>query len=214
MGAFKCPVVMNDFPTVFRETAAGLARQLREAAVDHAAFENGLSVCDLVACRATCCHDGAILSDEEAEVLLAIDDRDGIEILANGQQKTRTVPAGNGELADDFPVHFLKTRCVYLDDQHHCYWQLRSLAEGKHPWFYKPTSCWMHPVLLTQRYRRSLLTILAAEEDVAGFASHTPCGKHAQCAKPARLSLGAELEMLGLISGRDFFGELNAPSIL
>lgn len=214
MGSVKGQVAMSEFPTVFRVTAASLARQLREAAVDHSAFEEGLSVCDLATCRATCCHDGAILSEEEAEVLLVIDDRDGIEILANGQKKTRTMPAGDRELAADFPVHFLKTRCVYLDDQHRCYWQLRSIEEGKHPWFYKPTSCWMHPVLLTRRDRRSFLTILAAEEDSSGFASQTPCGRHSLCAKPARLSLGAELEMLGLISGRDFSGEINAPSIL
>jgi len=204
---------MSEFPTIFRETAVELAKQLREAAVDHAAFEWGLSVCELASCRATCCHDGAILSEEEAEVLAGLDDREGIETLGNRQKKTRTVRAGEDELGEDFPDHFLKTRCVYLDEQHRCFWQLRSVAEGRHPWFYKPTSCWMHPVLLTQRDRRPFLTLLSREDDAAGFASHTPCGKVASCAKPARFSLGMELEMLKLISGRDFSRELNAPPV-
>ncbi|YCM44205.1 DUF3109 family protein [Verrucomicrobiaceae bacterium 227] len=202
---------MSKLTTIFHETAAGLARQLREAAVDHEAFERGLSVCDLTSCRATCCHDGAILSDEEASILSGLDDREGIETLANGQKKTRTVPAGAGELAEDFPEHFLKTRCVYLDGQDRCSWQLRAVEEGKHPWFYKPTSCWMHPVLLTQREQRPVLTILSRDDDRQGFASHTPCGQVRSCQKPSRLALGMELEMLEAISGRGFSKELNAP---
>lgn len=71
----------------------------------------------------------------------------------------------------------------------------------------------MHPVLLTQRDQRPFLTILSREEDIAGFPSYTSCGKVASCAKPARLSLGSELEMLELLSGRDFSRELNAPPV-
>ena len=213
MGTTQGEIIMNELPTIFRETAAGLARQLREAAVDHAAFERGLSVCELSKCRATCCHDGAILSAEEAEVLTGFDDREGIETLPGGRKKTRTVMAEHHELAKSFPDHFGKTRCVYLDGEDRCFWQLKSVEEGRHPWFYKPTSCWMHPVLLTQRDRRSFLTILASEEDSKGFASNTPCGMARSCVEPARSCLGMELEMLELISGRDFSRELNAPSI-
>ena len=42
-----------------------LTRQLREAALDHEAFAMRLKPCDLPKCRATCCHDGAYLTDEE-----------------------------------------------------------------------------------------------------------------------------------------------------
>ena len=206
-------LIMNDFPTFFEETAEGLAWQLREAAVDHEAFEQALPVCDLARCRATCCHDGAILSGEEASKLSALDDRDGIIRLEDGRWKTRTVGAEREELADDFPAHFPRTRCVYLDDAHRCSWQLRAVEEGKHPWFYKPTSCWMHPVLLTRRERRPVLTILSDAEDSQKFASLTSCGRASACAQPARLSLGMELKMLSQLSGRDFGGELNAPSI-
>lgn len=204
---------MEDFPTAFTKTAEQLARQLKEAAVDHSAFERRLPLCELSKCRATCCHDGVMLSPEEAEKLKSLGAGDDLFQQRDGCEKTKTVEATAGELADDFPGHFPKTRCVFLDDEHRCQWQLRAVAEGKHPWFYKPTSCWMHPVLLTQRDGRPLLTILSTGQDHLAFASHTPCGREEEAAELARINLKTELEMLSRISGRDFPGELNAPGI-
>ncbi len=194
--------------SAFPKTISALASQLREAAVDHEAFEIPLPLCQLSECRATCCHDGVFLSPEEAEVI-----GEGVETLPDGRQKTVTVPATEDQRASDFPEHFSKTRCVFLDDQHRCKWQLQSVAEGKHPWFYKPISCWMHPILVESREGRPVLTLRRAENDAAGFASQTPCGSLTQDADPARLTLAAELEMLGSIARRDFSAELNAPSI-
>lgn len=211
--SFEVVSAMSGAPTIFEETAGDLGRQLREAAVDHEAFERGLSVCDLQSCRATCCHDGAILSEEEAEILSRMDDRSGVVTLDDGRVKTKTEEAAEADMAGGFPDHFSKTRCVYLDDQHRCHWQLKAMEEGRHPWFYKPTSCWMHPILLARREGRPLLTILSREEDKAGFASHTHCGRVDECSRPAREGLSMELEMLELLSGRNFVAELNAPSI-
>ena len=75
--------------TIFHETVKGLALALTEAAVDHHAFEKPLPVCELARCRATCCHDGVILSSEEAEVLGR--DSEGIIELGDGRLKTETV---------------------------------------------------------------------------------------------------------------------------
>lgn len=186
-----------------------MALSLAEAAVDHGRFELPLPVCELAKCRATCCHDGVILSPEEAEILQR--DGEGIIRLEDGRFKTETVEASAEQLAEDFPDHFPKTRCVFLDDQHRCLWQIRAMEEGKHPWFYKPTSCWMHPLILKNEGGRPLLTLLSRGQDDAGFASFTPCGRSKSTAAPARESLKMELEMLGAISGRDFYRELNAP---
>ena len=195
--------------TIFRETIKGLALALAEAAVDHHAFEKPLPVCELARCRATCCHDGVILSPEEAEVLSQ--DCEGIIELEDGRLKTETVAAPLGHLANDFPDHFPKTRCVFLDEQHRCLWQLRAVQEGRHPWFYKPTSCWMHPLILKTEADRPLLTLLSRSEDKVGFATFTQCGRSKTGAPPARESLKMELEMIGRISGRNFYGELNGP---
>ncbi len=195
--------------TAFRETALALSKALAEAAIDHAGFEPPLAVCELRKCRATCCHDGVILSKEEAEVLGH--EEEGIIELPDGRFKTATVSADSLELADGFPAQFPKTRCVFLDQEHRCKWQLKAVEEGKHPWYYKPISCWMHPLLLKRESGRPILTIVSREEDSAGFASFTPCGKAGLGAAPAREALEMELKMLGEISGRDFYRELNAP---
>ncbi|HBE96191.1 MAG TPA: hypothetical protein DDW68_03345 [Verrucomicrobiales bacterium] len=204
---------MSEHSTAFSETANQLARQLREAALDHAAFEQKLPLCELAKCRATCCHDGVILGAEEADVLSSLSSADGLMRLPDGSWKTKTVPAAEDELAEDFPNYFPNTRCVFLDSEHRCFWQLRAMREGKHPWFYKPTSCWMHPVLLTQRNDRPLLTILSSSQDRKQFASMTPCGREEAVASSARVSLKSELEMLSGIAGRDFLRELNAPEL-
>ena len=195
--------------TIFRETVRGLASALAEAAVDHHAFEEPLPVCELAKCRATCCHDGVILSPEEAEVLRR--DCEGVIELEDGRLKTETVATSSDRLADDFPGHFPKTRCVFLDEKHRCLWQIRAIKEGKHPWFYKPTSCWMHPLILKTEAGRPLLTLLSRNEDEVGFATFTHCGRSKVGAPPARESLKMELEMIDTISGRNFYGELNGP---
>ncbi|MGY8647567.1 MAG: hypothetical protein ACKVLL_09450 [Verrucomicrobiales bacterium] len=194
--------------SAYPETIKELARQLREAAVDHEAFEMPLPLCQLSECRATCCHDGVMLSKEEADFI-----SEGTIRLSDGRRKTATVPSEASERADDFSGHFPKTRCVFLDEQHRCQWQLRSVAEGKHPWFYKPVSCWMHPILLESQDGRPVLTLRRPENDPAGFASQTPCGRLMKGADPARVTLQMELEMLREISDRDFSAELNAPGI-
>ncbi|MDB4407168.1 DUF3109 family protein [bacterium] len=194
--------------SAFPQTIAALAGQLQEAGVDHEAFETPLPLCKLSECRATCCHDGVFLSPEEATFI-----GEGVETLKDGRQKTATIPATKEQHAHDFPAHFPKTRCIFLDEEHRCKWQLKSVAEGRHPWFYKPISCWMHPILLERREGRPVLTLRTFGNDAAGFASQTPCGRITRDADPARLTLKAELEMLGEISGRDFSAELNAPGL-
>lgn len=196
--------------THYHRTARELSRLLDEAAVDHIAFERPMKLCRLTRCRATCCHDGVILSDEEAEFLGAASG--GVVKDRSGKWRTRTREAAADELGDDFPGHFPRTRCVFLDDEHRCQWQLRSVEEGRPAWFYKPFSCWMHPLVLERRKGRVVLTILSSTEDQARFASVTPCGREEVRGVAAWECLRSELEMLQAISGRDFYGELNAPS--
>ena len=197
--------------TIFKETACGLIRQLGEAAVDHRAFEQALPHCELTRCRATCCHDGVVLSEEEADVLRSLGGDDGVIVREDGQLGTKVISARSEQLGEDYPDNFPQTRCVFLDEEHRCKWQLKAVEEGKHPWFYKPISCWLHPVLIDQRDGRALVTIRSEANDQAKFATSTPCGRATEGARVARESLAMELEMLGKLSGRDFYGELNAP---
>jgi hypothetical protein len=212
----------------FGQLEKELRRQVREARLDHEAFQMPLKVCELTRCRATCCHDGVYLSDEEAVVVAGqVDEKS--DLLANygwhrsswmetrdGRTKTRTIEAGEGGLATDFPAHFPRTRCVFLDEEHRCVLQRLAVDEGRHPWWWKPVSCWLHPLLLRHAADgRPLLTLArpegdpAAREGYPGFGSHTPCGMERADGIPAWQALRGELELLGRIGGRDLVTELS-----
>jgi hypothetical protein len=205
-----------------------LRRQLREAALDHEAFALRLKACELPKCRATCCHDGAFLTDEEmAGIGEAVEGHRGLlagygwndarYLTRDGRQgRTVTRAAGDELLAEDFPRHFPRTRCVFLDPEHRCVLQRLAMDEGRHPWWWKPVSCWMHPLLLRPPAgsRRPSLTLARPGKDPAaaagypGFGSCTPCGIEAGGGLPAWQTLRPELELLGKISGRDLLREL------
>ena len=93
------------------------------------------------------------------------------------------------------------------------------MDQGRGPWFDKPLTCWIHPIVVmpvTRERSRPLVTLVTSENDpqktqgYPGFASCTHCGRPDEDGKRARQVLSAELEMLGNISGRDILGELNA----
>ena len=228
---------MSEEKTAYLKTAEILADQLREALVDHEAFDQKVKPCELAKCRATCCHDGVYLSEEEAEGIrallnkhgdkfaeygLSLPDQPVIKARGGRSLKTATREAEAGELADDYPEHFPKTRCVFLDREGRCGIQRLSMDEGREPWFDKPLTCWIHPIVIMPASRersRPLVTLVSPDNDpqkaegYPGFASCTHCGRPDEDGKKARQVLTAELEMLGLISGRDILGELNAEEL-
>ena len=223
--------------TAFPATTQVLARQIAEARIDHAAFEILLRPCEMSRCKATCCHDGVHLSSEEAvyvrglteckrgeleslgfkipeEVIIKSPDRKG--------EKTAVREALEYELAVDFPEHFPKTRCVFLDEGGYCGLQKLAMQEGSHAWKHKPLTCWMHPLVLVPAGKweeRPVLTMVNAENDpqkkegYAGYASCTHCGREDKSGSPAWQVLQAELRMLGELCGRDIYNELSAPTV-
>lgn len=216
------------------QTARVLREQLREAVIDHEAFDQKISHCELSSCRATCCHDGVYLSREEANGIKSLMMRNPdlsvklpIEAIVTSREgrslKTATRDAKPVELAEDYPEHFPKTRCVFLDEGGRCRIQMHSVQQGRHPWFDKPLTCWIHPLVILPvngDRSRPLLTLVNEANDpqksdnYPGFASCTHCGRLDVGGKKARQVLAAELEMLGLISGRDILGELNAKELI
>lgn len=220
----------------FPRTAKILTEQIEIARVDHAAFETLLRPCELSRCKATCCHDGVHVSYEEAAHILEVVEGNagrlrgyGLELgeevmldLGNGM-KTATRPAEAGELAADFPEHFPKTRCVFLNKEGLCGLQSMAMEDGDDAWLHKPLTCWMHPLVLMPAGKwedRPVLTIVNAENDpqktsrYAGYASCTHCGRAENAAdggRPAWQVLEPELRRLGEITGRDIFQELSAP---
>ena len=220
--------------TAYSQTAGHVAEQLREALLDHEAFEKKIKPCELEKCRATCCHDGVYLSAEESagiekllsahrgkfvEYGLSLPDEPIVATRGGRSLKTATRVAEAGELAEDFPEHFPKTRCVFLDRQGRCGIQMLSVDLGREAWFDKPLTCWIHPIVILPAGReraRPVVTLVTPDNDpqkaveYPGFGSCTHCGRPDDSGVPAREALAPELDMLGLVSGRDLLGELNA----
>ena len=214
----------GELEMAYRETLVALGAQVREARVDHEALERPLRACDLARCRATCCHDGVVLGSEEADEIRRVvaahaevlgryawtGDADEVVVEEAGVLRTARRTAEDGELAEDFPDHFPRTRCVLLDSGHRCVLQRLAIEQGKHPWFWKPVSCWMHPVLVKSDRPggRPVLTVLGPREDQWRFASCTHCGREERGGARAAVVLGDELEMLGKLGGRNLLGEV------
>lgn len=117
--------------------------------------------------------------------------------------------AGDEALAVDFQLHFPQTRCVFLDPEHRCDFQHLAMDSARHPCWWEPVSCWMHPLLLRTAAGsdRPLLTLArpgqdpAAEDGYPCFGSCTPCGVETSDGLPAWRTLQQELELLVKISG-------------
>lgn len=223
--------------TVFKSTAAELATQLRHALVDHEAFEILLRPCELQRCGATCCYDGVYLSEEEAGIVtelgtllrhdfpqygLSIPEFPVVRARGGRAFKTAVRDAQDGELVADFPSHFPKTRCVFLDEIGRCGLQMLSLDQGMDPWYLKPLTCWIHPIAIlpeTRERPRPVITVHSKENDpqnklgYPGFGSCTHCGREEVGGAPAWQVLEAELKALGQLAGRDFYAELAADRI-
>jgi len=216
--------------TAYRHTAESVREQIRRAELDHHALSQPIKACEISRCRATCCHDGVYLSAEEKHGIEQLLTTERQSLLHYGLQlpekviipsrggtawKTATREAREQELAEDYPSHFPKTRCVFLDDQGYCGIQRWSMEQQRGDWFDKPLTCWIHPLLIQQRAQRPpLLTLVSPEndpqrtEEYPGFASCTHCGRPDEGGQPAYLALQPELEALSILAGRDLLAEL------
>lgn len=216
--------------TAFPEIESLLAQQVREAALDHEAFSLPLRVCQLENCRATCCHDGVNLSQNESKVITEVISSNRPKLADYGWHHERfltkkmgtphsiTLPVAETDLPKRFPAHFPKTRCIFLDDEHRCVLQRLSMDHGHHPWFWKPVSCWLFPLILRAptRDQRPILTLATpdndptANNDYLGFSSCSPCGMQKEGAPPAWETLREELSLLGKIGERNLLKELSS----
>ena len=202
-------------PTFYDEDADALAEVLAEAPVDHESLRRPLRPC-AVGCAATCCHDGAWLSEAAAVRLDALTERFGDALRALGAPDPRVVPdpdGGHRTARVPAPPHpsappwFPPTRCGFLTADRACALQRLGEALGQHPWTFKPVACVLHP-LSTDRAGEAVIWLPTAATDphrdgpYLGFAAHTPCGAEGADGPPAAEVLAAELAWLGALIGR------------
>lgn len=219
--------------TIYKETSKYLGSQLKSARLDHISFENCILPCELSKCKATCCHDGVHLSSGDAKILGELVDTHsdqlsemGLDVsaplfeeMAPNKSKTMTRVALGRELANDFPAHFPKTRCIFLDEQHRCMLQRLANDLGHSPWYFKPLTCWIHPILVMKHEGDLLITLPSLKNDpqkaknYIGYGACTHCGRAEKEGEPARVVLKNELAELGGLAGRDLLQELNSPEV-
>lgn len=212
--------------TAYTDTARHVRQLLAAAVVDHNGLDRPIARCDLRECHGTCCHDGVYLNPDEAALIpelvglhrpffteLGLDLPEKVVVWGSSQgvsgPKTATKPSPMSELASGYPAHFAQTQCVFLDGEARCGLQLLAVDLGRHPWYYKPFTCWMHPLSIDG----NRLTLHDRESDpqnlpgYPGFVSRTPCGRVNKCGAPARKVLREELAALSEFAGRDLCPE-------
>ncbi|MEM1444131.1 MAG: hypothetical protein AAGF67_17420 [Verrucomicrobiota bacterium] len=224
---------MSHAIAAFPETSEFLGDTVREMTLDLEALNRPLKRCDLSRCGGTCCHDGVYLSSEEARAIreLVENDRAGVEsmgvdlpekVVVYGKwrnitsgPKTATRPSPMSERVRDYPSHFSETNCVFLLPDARCALQAYSLSRGKHPWHWKPLTCWLHPLsIVAGRDRKPRLTLHDETtdpqrfDDYDGFVCRTHCGRSEEQGEPAWKVLREELEALGEIGGRGLVSEM------
>jgi hypothetical protein len=224
---------MDPAITAYPETLEWLAETVASMKVDAASLQRPLSRCDLSKCRGTCCHDGVYLGPEEASVLRKVVSESRAELEAMGLAlPSRVVVYGSWRettsgpktavrhepkhgVVAEYPEHFPETACVFLLDDARCGLQALAMDRGLPPWYYKPLTCWMHPLAFDGIDDGVPVLVLHDEAndpqrfpDYDGFVCRTPCGKTCEGGEPAWKVLGDELRFLGGLGGRDLIAEI------
>jgi hypothetical protein len=99
---------------------------------------------------------------------------------------------------------------VFLLKDGRCGLQVLSEADGKHPWYYKPFTCWLQPIKLSEHairlYDENTDPNILPNYD--GFVSRTFCGRTEDSGRPAAEMLVEELKFLGKLLGRDLLSDV------
>ncbi|BET66825.1 hypothetical protein ASA1KI_17430 [Opitutales bacterium ASA1] len=169
-----------------------------------------LARCDLSACEAVCCHDGAYLEfGDEVRIQAAIAEypehfthvpSDYVEIanwrgLGEGR-KTRTRP---WTYTRSIPMHFTATRCVFGEPNGWCSLESAARAHGLHPWTFKPENCFLFPLHGEDPEDGPARPGADPHDygpDYPGYSTIVDCGRHRPDGLPWREVLREELEIV------------------
>lgn len=223
--------------TAYASDAAMLRRRLANGTVDARSFQRPVPRCDISRCQGMCCYDGVYVSEESAAVITSLAERHadfftnlGLDlprqVIVEGEWRRRRGGVKTAVRARDFsatvagyPAHFEDTACVFLTRDGRCALQLLSEREGRHPWYYKPMKCWLHPITI-EGDGQSVLVLHSRETDpyrlpgYDGFVSTIFCGRTFPGGAPASTVLAKELIFLSWIVGRNLLAEIERGSDL
>jgi len=217
--------------TAYGSDEAMLRRRLTHGRVDAQSFRRPVAECQLSDCRGMCCYDGVHVSRESADVIthltqthkeffagLGLDLPDRVIVQGEwqwkrGGLKTAVKPRDFSHTVEGYPAHFQDTACVFLTREGRCALQLLSLHVGRHPWYYKPVKCWLHPITV-EGDEEGVLVLHSETSDpyrlpgYDGFVSVIFCGRSRPDGTPASTVLSQELTFLSRIVDRDLLAEI------
>lgn len=166
--------------------------------------------CDLSACEAVCCHDGAYVEPEDEMRIAAARERypeffAEVPEEAIVEENWRGLGAGRKTATRPWryrraiPAHFPATRCVFADERGWCRLESAARAHGLHPWIFKPVTCFLFP--LGEDDAETGPAAPGADPfdlgpEYPGFATIVDCGKHQPSGQPWSAVLREELAML------------------
>ena len=224
--------------TAFPDDERTLLRRMAGGRVEAQSFRRPVSRCDISTCRGMCCYDGVYVSQDSARVIervakehagfftsLGLQLPEEVIVEGNwprktGGLKTAVAPRAFSGTVAGFPPHFKDTACVFLTGDGRCSLQMLSVHLGRHPWYYKPVKCWMHPITL-EGEEGAVLVLHSDRTDpyrfpgYDGFVSRIFCGRTCPGGALASVVLAEELAFLSQIVGRDLLAEATgAPGSL
>ncbi len=221
--------------TAYASDEALLRERLTRGIIDTRSFRRPLGRCDISRCRGMCCYDGVYVSEASAAIISNLAGEHAAFFTALGLDipprvivegdwagrdglKTAVRPHPFSEMVEGYPQHFNDTACVFLTSDGRCSLQVLSEHLGRHPWFYKPVKCWMHPITLGGQ-AQDLLLLHSKDTDpyrlphYGGFVSTIFCGRTCPGGAPASEVLAPEVIFLSQIVGRDFLGEIQQATV-
>ena len=206
---------------------------LRFVPLDADSFLKNYRHCDLKKCQAMCCYKGCYVGPMEAAEIRKLfkkhkdffarhlgitedpllekpDPQVGIKITT--KTKPYTYPPQT-----QMPENFKPTACIFLDEEKRCGLQVLSVELGKHPWYYKPSGCWLHPIQFVRAGKPEICLMSKEEYDPilrpdAVYAPFTHCGTScgAGVGRAGVEIFKEELNLFGQMLGRDLIGEIEA----
>ena len=224
--------------TAYAEDEAALRSRMAGGRVDAESFRRLVARCEISTCRGMCCYDGVYVSRGSAAVIQRVSQEHADFFAGRGLQlpeevivegdwswkrgglKTACAPRAFSGAVEGFPPHFKNTACVFLTGDGRCSLQLLSVHLGRHPWYYKPVKCWMHPITL-EGEEQAVLLLHSERTDpyrfpgYDGFVSRIFCGRTCPGGSPASVVLADQLTFLSRIVVRDLLAEATgAPASL
>lgn len=216
--------------TAYPADEAALRSRMAGGGVDAESFRRPVARCEISRCRGMCCYDGVYVRRESALVIervakehaaffsglgLRLPERvivKGDWPWKKGGLKTAVMPRAFSGTVEGFPSHFNDTACVFLTGDGRCSLQVLSTHLDRHPWYYKPVKCWMHPITLEGEGSAVLLLHSDRTDPYRfpgydGFVSRIFCGRTCPGGAPAAHVLAEELTFLSRILGRDLLAQ-------